>query len=539
MPMRHQTSQRGASAMFIAGTMLLLIGAAAIAIDIGAGFNERRQTQTAADVAVMAGALEATFLAPNSSVSEETLRIARQNTSADFGDPSNQNDPIWVDLWRSCTDTGRPADFQPLDEPVAWASVTTPSPSTGTLDCISRNSSFLRVRMPDQTVQTSFARVIGASELNTYAVAIALINTGVNNPPVVPYGIAGGVTAGETCFGSGPTGTAYAPCDGPSAGTFGTLLSEFFGAFYGSVDCGNPGATEVATQTALGVDHVISTWLNPDGLPISKGDPWPGDGTVLGYTDANRDACDDVAGEAIAVDGFPVNTVRVDTGFAGADIERGMVSDETFFGQPSRLQQDGEHFDGTNTVSNDKRDIIARRTGANEDVWELDNHGPWDYLLSSAVSVDSTCNPATYTTGMDEFEKAERFEDCLSAYVTSGSTAVIFDDYLDQSPRFVWAPQYWFTLPTTGSSWEPVHSFRIAFIAGTFFNCDSASGACDVVFYPDADQNAELCDVSGGGCQQLNLNQISAWVLPDTAANERIRNSFPGGQTPFAPELFR
>ncbi len=37
---------------------VLLLGFTALVIDIGMGFNERRHDQTAADVAVMAGALE-------------------------------------------------------------------------------------------------------------------------------------------------------------------------------------------------------------------------------------------------------------------------------------------------------------------------------------------------------------------------------------------------------------------------------------------------------------------------------------------------
>jgi hypothetical protein len=530
--------ERGASAVFIASAMLLLIGAAAIATDVGAGFNERRQTQTAADVAVMSGALEASFLtSPNAVIAHEALRIARSNTRAQFGDTTDPADPIWVEMWRACQDPDKDASYVALPEPLGWSAVVTATPSTGSLDCISRNSSFLRVRMPDQAVDTTFANVIGVSELTTSAVAVALLQPGDASPPVVPYGISGATGPGEACFGTGPSGTAYPPCDGPSAGTFGTLLSEFFGDYYGTVDCGNPGATEIATQTALGVDHLIASWLNPDGLSVSKGDPWPGDLAVLGYTDTHRDACNNVGGVAQAVDSYPINTVRVDTGFPSNAMESGLVSNDMFYGQKSRLQQEGEHLSGGPAVPNTTRDVVKRRQGANNVVWELDNHGPWDYLLASASAVNSACDPTTYTAALDEIEKAERFNQCLAAYEANPSKPVIFDDYLDRSPRLVWTPQYWFTLPTSGLSWEPVHSFRMAFVAGTFYNC--SAGGCDVVFYPDAHQNTELCDTSGGGCQVLSLDQFSAWVLPDTAVNERIRNSFPGGQTPFEPELFR
>ena len=538
LPMRF-SGERGASAIFIASALLLLIGAAAIATDVGAGFNERRQTQTAADVAVMAGALEASFLtSSDEAITEKALELARTNTREVFGVIADPADPIWVELWRTCQDPDKDSSYLPLPEPPGWGAVVTATPSTGALDCISRNSSFLRLRMPDQTVETAFANVVGVSELRTSALAIALIETGDANPPVVPYGISGGTSAGETCFGSGPPGTAFPPCSGPSAGTFGTLLSESFGDFYGTVDCSNPGASEIATQTALGVDHLISAWLNPDGLAITKGDPWPGDGAVLGYTDTHRDACDEVGGVAEAVDFFPVNTVRVDSGFPAGAIESGLVSDDTFYGESSRLQQAGEHLDPSGSpVANTTRDIVRVRAGANETVWPLDNHGPWDYLLASATGVDAACNPATYTSALDEFQKADRFNQCLAAYESDPTQPVIFDDYLDRSPRFVWAPQYWFTVPNTGLSWEPVHSFRVAFMGGTFFNC--SGGSCEVVVYPDADQTSELCATFAGGCKTLSLNQISSWVLPDAAVNMRIRNSFPGGQTPFEPTLYR
>ena len=54
--------ERGASALLVALSMLMLLGFAALAVDIGAGFNERRQDQNAADAAVLGGALEVLLL---------------------------------------------------------------------------------------------------------------------------------------------------------------------------------------------------------------------------------------------------------------------------------------------------------------------------------------------------------------------------------------------------------------------------------------------------------------------------------------------
>ena len=526
---------RGASLFFVAGSLLLLLGMAAIAVDISAVFNERRLTQTAADVAVMAGAVEAAYFpADSADVSEQAIAVARLNTRNTFGDSTDPVDPIWIELWRSCVDPDRPLNFFPLPEPDGWSAVITATPSTGTLDCVSRSASLLRLRMPDQLVDSAFGGILGASTLRTDAVAVARLAPEVTTAPIIPYGLSGNAGVGESCIGTGPPGTAYAPCSGPSAGTFGTLLSEFFGEFYGTADCGNPGADEIATESAIGLDHFVSPWPN-DGS-VSMGDPHPGDTDVLALPLTNRDACTESGGVAIPEDDFPINTVRVDSGFPSNEMERGLVSDEEFFGQPSRLQQEGEHLVGVTLNPNETRNVVRRRGGIHDDVWQLDNHGPWDYLLGSAAGVSSNCDPGAYTSSLDEFEKASLFSMCLSDYESTNATAVIFNDFLDHSPRFVWAPQYWYELPDTGISWSPVAEYRTMFIAGLWFNC--VSGSCGVIFYPDQHQTSELCDGGGTNCATLSLDQFSAWILPDSAVPPQIRNAIPGGQTPFQPLLW-
>ena len=519
----HKTlrSDKGATAILIAlAVSLLLMGLTALVVDVGAGFNERRQDQTAADVAVMAGAVEALFGMPNDNVADKVQEFARTNLDTTYSDAE------WMALWQGCTDSGRTAAFFPLPDP--WG--------PGTLDCISLSSSHLRVRIPDQAVSTSFGRWLNVDELNTHAEAEALLGPASTTAPLIPYGISGAADPGEQCFGTSPSGIAYPPCSGPSSGTFGTLLSEFFGDFYGTVDCGNPGAPEIATATALGVDHFINKWPNLNGVTL--GSAHPGDNYVLNtLTDTRRDACNNNGGVAVSVDGNPLNTVRVDSGFPSNEMESGLVSNDTFFGEASRLQQPGIHPAGFGSAPNSTRAVVKRRAGANEEIWNLDNHGPWDYLLGSAGSVDATCNPATYTPLLLPEDKAARFGACISSYLSTSNPPVIFDTSIDESPRFAWAPQYWYDLPTTGLSWEPVHEYRMVFIAGTFFNCNA--GGCDVIFYPDADEAGELCDTGGGGCQLLSLDQFSAWYLPDEAIPEEVRNSFPGGQSPFDTSLSR
>ena len=511
------SSEQGASAVLVALALIVLLGMAAIAIDVGAGFNERRQDQTSADMAVMSGALEASFLTSNNlGVSQQVVALAEPNLTTSFTLPDYQT------IWRGCADVGRPAGFFPMPDP--WG-------AGGTIDCISRSSSFLRVRVPDQLTPTTFGRVLGVTNLTTNAVAVAIIRPGGNNAPIVPYGISGAAGSGELCFGTAPAGTSYPPCSGPSSGTFGTLLSEFFGDFYGSVDCGNPGHVETRTATALGIDHFVGLWSNPGGT-VSAGDPHPqSDATVLALPETNRDECSNSGGQAVAVDGVPLNTMRVDSGFPTNDMFDGLVSNMTFFGQPSRLQQTGVHPEGGSPVANTTRNLQSGNSSL-----PLDNHGPWDYLNGSGPA---TCNPGAYISALTETQKAALFNSCIADYVSTGSSTVIFDELVAESPRFVWAPQYWYDLPTTGLSWEPIMDFRMVFIAGIYVNCSGTT--CGIVFYPDKDRAAQLCDPGGpGGCKNLNnLDQFSAWVLPDGMIPDSVKNSFPGGVTPFSPELFR
>ena len=77
-------NDQGAAALFIAAGMVLFLGMAAMAVDLGLGFNERRQDQSAADSGVMAGALEAVN-GPDDMVTE-SISYVRLNLPTTFSD---------------------------------------------------------------------------------------------------------------------------------------------------------------------------------------------------------------------------------------------------------------------------------------------------------------------------------------------------------------------------------------------------------------------------------------------------------------------
>lgn len=513
-------AEKGASAILVALIMVLLLGMAALAIDIGFGLNERRGDVTAADTGVMAGAVSVVF---NDSLTvDQALDKVRLNLDTTYSDAE------WQAIWEACTDPGRlafdpgtgvPVLLSPLAEPAAWGGQP--------LDCISQGSSYLRVRVPDQLVPTNFARIWGTTSIATHAAAVALVEPASDLGGLIPFGISGNAGAGELCLKTSGSGTAFPPCSGPSAGSFGEINSELFGDFFGSPSCSNPGQPELSQNVALGVDHFVTTW---PGMPgVSQGSPHPGDGSVNAYTGVSHDACD-INGGVIepAFGTFPVNTMRVRTGFSPGAVEDGLMSDLVFLGFESRLQQDCAAPECTSSTY-PTRDIVKRRQGANNDVWELDNVGPWAFLTGSGI-----CSSGAYA-GLTTDQKAAQFHACLQGY---SGTQDIFSETIDDSARFAWAPQYWHEMSTTGLSWQPVLAYRMVFIAGVWFNCSGAS--CNQYFYPDEDVTGEVCDPGGGSnCQVLNLDQMSAWLFPDEAIPDSVRLAFPGGQSPFLAGLFR
>lgn len=514
--MTERLGDRGASAVLIAFAMLLLLGMAAVAVDLGLGFNERRQSQTAADISVMAGAVEVVQGSDQETIVTEILAYARDNLHAKYANSE------WQSAWQSCTDPerlgfdvgiGTPVDFQPMDAPAAWGG--------GDLDCISHVSSYLRVRIPDQFVQTSFARVIGTDQITTHADAVAKIQQVGQNAIVVPFGIPGTASNGEICLKSSGSGTAFPPCQGPSAGGFGEIDSEFFGDFFGAPDCGNPGATELAQNVALGIDHALTQWPNNEGVVL--GSPHPGDfgaGGVSSYEDIGFDACKIEDGAVVPeFDDHvtPPNTMRVGTGFSPQPIEDGLISNMDFSGQPSRLQQG----------SNSTRDIRDKGT-----TYQLDNKGLWDYLNPSN-GIAAECDGSTYS-GLTIDEKIARMHTCLSNY--SGSTKIFTND-LDDSPRLVWAPQYWHAPSTSGLSWQPIYEFRLVFVAGSYFNC--SSGSCDFYFYPDLASTTEMCATPPASCKSIGLDQLSAYLLPIEAIPDEAIPPVPGASPNLIPTLFK
>jgi hypothetical protein len=510
--MLSRQRERGASAVLVAGSLVLLLGVLAVALDVSAAFNERNQNQNAGDNGVMAGAIEKAVANPDPQlIVTSALDIIQSNLTAEF--PGGQTDADWISMWRTCADDGNP-NWIPLPEPASWGA----GPGA-TLDCISQTTSLLRVRIPDQLVGTTFGAVLGSSSLTTHAVSIAKTAMTGNAPPVVPFGINSGASAGEFCLSSASSGTAHPPCTGSQTGAFGPIISPLFGDFGSHTpECTGNTIRWFERNLVWGLDHRLSAWPHEAMVPTPS--PWPGQAALDALADINRDECVlDPDGNAAPANGIPINTVKVDSGFPDPGLTNALVSDLLFEGRPSRLQLP----------------TTATRPLMNQlEPWDVDNVGPWTFLTEASPVAD--CQGSSYTSALTTDAKTAMFEACLSA----PGAGEIFSPGITASPRFVWAPEYVYESPP-GSKYTPIRGFRPVFLAGVWMNCPNPSSGqpCGAIFFPDEDVTDPICDGPFPSCKKVTVDQISAWMLPDAALPTSVFDDFDAAFDNLEAQLFQ
>ncbi len=224
---RRETDERGAVLVFTVMVLVVMLGMSALVVDLGYARSQRRQVQTAADAAVLAGAQQL----PNRTNAEADAKTYALNNLAG----GNLN-------WAGCTDT-----------PLAVASTT---------QCISFNTSFtrMRVRTPVQTYSTVFAKIFGDGSTQTRTLAEARI-VNPTESGLLPFNMFSGFGAGEACLDSGGAGGAVEPCTGPTSGNFGFLDFHLYGNedLGTTASCSNGGQNQrLDDNIAMGADHVYT-----------------------------------------------------------------------------------------------------------------------------------------------------------------------------------------------------------------------------------------------------------------------------------------
>ena len=145
---------------------------------------------------------------------------------------------------------------------------------------------------------------------------------------------------------------------------------------------------------------------------------------------------------------------------------------------------------------------------------------------------------------------------CLQAWNALPTVAQtpIFEDSIAQNPRFIFVPQFHSTSWGPGNHWQPILTFRAAYIDTIWFNCNGSFNSkktnevCDGskgrTFEPDA---AEAGNLLGSGpsapanCAQLRLDQFTAFLLPHGAVvSEDVLALYPNQlRGPFDTQLTR
>jgi hypothetical protein len=479
---RVTAGDRGAAIVLLALTLVALMVMAAFAIDYGAVTNERRQAQTAADAAALAGGGQ--LLAGHS----------RSDATAEVVDASSVNLGTGLTLveWRTrwqtdCSDPGRPAGYVP----------STLSP------CISFNAynTRIRVQLPSLTVNTQFAPVIGIDELHTSAFAEAeLVPTGFGR--VLPFGVpSAGSGAVELCLKSGQKPDGNPPCSGPVEGNFGSVDISLFGnpAMGTPQYCGNVDPNlKLQANIILGSDHPLDEWSEAPPDPL---DPSP---------ETIRDdhtLCPDL--------GARPNRVWAQTG-VGSSLDGGLVAGTVL---------DGRTLAGRLTLGPEADRVV--RFGAPP----LDDRPLWEYIPSSLTAgIPASCLRSTFTGAA---ASRAHMATCIADYTAGGFTAELFTEDADTdgvvdllaTPRFGFVPLFHpngtIETLTTGTSSYLIKRFVPVFLQTTYFACNP--GGCAGVFEPG--EIGQGLPVSSN----RKADALTAIVLPPSAVPAAALSLAPGG----------
>ncbi len=462
-------NERGAVAAIFALILLVLLIFAALAIDLGAAWAERRSVQSTVDAATMAAASE--YLRPIPPDEVKTVEIVLDYVNRNSPNP----EPNWTGLipeWLLCSDPARPSSFVPL----AWD--TDGDGVIEVFECISFDTTgYLRVRLPDTAIKTLFAAIIGVDTISVSASAEAEIRY-IENLQVMPFSLpADFVEGSEQCLATPPSGLLpgdITPCPGPSQGNFGLLDSPWFGYddphFTNTQACPNDPNfnTRAPHNHAIGLDHIITAWPNPSTLPP--------DGTSLGNKHEGADSCANANADhaPYVLNPQPGNT---QSGPGKALLHDGFLGDDpspTSASLPGRLRQSTPILPQPPVVNSS----LTFTTNATS--YEVDNVGLWEYLDQTVINNNSPCSDTSNGfAGLAGRQLTDQLMLCLA------SPDARFLSELLHSPRFIIVPvlnyqqgeQY-------GNKWWAVKEFRPVYLQASWYDC-SSGGAPECRFEPD------------------------------------------------------
>jgi len=468
---RVDRSERGATALLVAMSMLLLMGFAALAVDIGLALNERRQDQAAADVGSLA-ALQ--FAQPNPGCSGAgcfSQAVTKGANAAIQVADNTLDDPSLADWSNAALCDTPPSGF-------------TASPVSA---CVAFSSNLRRawVKIPTIASPTFFAKLFGGDQINVSAYAIA--DQDFENPgPVLPFLLPGNAGAADyNCLKTGPN-PSWGVCETlPASGNFGSM--DFF--LYGNPDrnttqkCTGDTNGRLLSNIARGIDHPLG--LHPTGSGPGKREP------------AN---CPNLGAEPDMAQGQPG---------VGSALENGLV-----YGGSS-YSFDGSSYDGRLEDSSGPK---VRNAGGSKPAVRVDDVPLWDYLIGG---LPAQC------TGVDT--SAEMLT-CID-WAKSTSTE-IFDDNIIESARFGFTPEVAEPDFLTPGSFYHIIGYRPVYIDTIYFGCNASQ--CAITHTPGlADTGAcpagsEFMTCGTPGAKSNTLDAVTAYVLASNILPDVAKSPGPG-----------
>lgn len=466
--------QRGQILVIVAGAMTVLLLMAAFVFDVGGAYLERRQDVASADAGALAGAtmLLQTSTVDKNQVGQTAVEVARQNLHAP---PSIA---AWNDLFAACTDPGRNTTIFPAGSDYR------PILSDGRVtDCVHFNPSFtrIRVRLPDQVVNTNFARLIGMNALTTSAESEAqVIRSGIGAGIPLAVDPASGNSYDLLCIRldkkcSGPTNQGTRALDSPLVGNdqYGTVRSCGSMRSPPAPGDGDPGSdgtlyARAASNVAMGLDHMVV--IRNAGPPVA-----PRRSDDCGALNSNSPVPLPNWIYAVQYDNLVSQWPAAARTFTDG-IALGLLTGSSFSdGKPARLQRYPSGWQ-TRTLALDSGNVT------------VDDRPLWDYIRTDATNIPATCVRSTFDTRNpadpdNTGPGVQHMANCLAAWTPvhaplfdarTGSTPLGLYD-IQFSPRSGVFPLI--TATNGGTNYPPslIKAFESAYIHTIYFAATSTT----------------------------------------------------------------
>ena len=254
-------SERGAVLLMSAILAVVLLGFAAVAIDMSNARQVRRQAQGGADAAALAAAQD--LPDPNAVVA-----TVKAYSLANYGTPNS--------AWEGCSD---PNHLVELPDTV----------NSNTCISIDEPVARVRVKLPARQVDTFFGGVLGYDTLDVSAMAVAQADL-KRDDRIIPATVAASAGSGNICIENGGNDTA---CANRTSGNFGSFDSLRINIY---MPTSNVSPDSLRINYSLGVDHVLSIYgtgtpkvcdtqqKSPCSTTNTVGNPKPDANHLIPYT---------------------------------------------------------------------------------------------------------------------------------------------------------------------------------------------------------------------------------------------------------------